>query len=388
MSYIYARKLIEMASGPALYLYAAGFALTVALAASFSLEQKYLFSLFIPVYLSFATALSAREAFSRDRKYGVDVKLRTLSVETWRPVCSRTLAAVTLNAMLCGFIYMLSRLTWPEGYGLSYSAGVLCRSHFLLSMSMFFAYRFEKYGVLLSVVASFIIQIIPEFSPSIAPVAFGEGLFDMRTGLPLLALGTAFCVMAGFGGLRTRIAPVAVLLAFAILSALLPANYAIIDTTPQRVTDISDDALISFGNLPQDITVSQICASGESYPWAVGYMQKLAERHSRIDFRISGTDVLPEAELSGGDVLVESEEAIIVVRSDDIYSSSFNLEGALLTAIDEATGLSLTYGGVPRGRESAAETQDADAWPSIIASCAFTLAAYIANNRRRQLNAV
>ncbi|MEG1605395.1 MAG: hypothetical protein RR452_05305, partial [Clostridia bacterium] len=203
------------------------------------------------------------------------------------------------------------------------------------------------------------------FSPYALLTPCVNGLVDVRA-LACALIACALCVALvahGRGGARKRDGFAAVLAAFCVaLCFLLPTTLSVFDLNAQQPTLLSGDMALSLKGLNAKVLIRQVAQVGNEDVWVRGYLQKLAERHAYIAYRAVDPRMdarIAELKLPDNSLIVENEDQWIVVRQEAIYQSgvsflgtqhTFDLEGALLTAISEATGLKLTYGGVPRGR--------------------------------------
>ncbi|MEG0934928.1 MAG: hypothetical protein RSJ41_04990 [Clostridia bacterium] len=203
------------------------------------------------------------------------------------------------------------------------------------------------------------------FSPYALLTPCVNGLVDVRA-LACALIACALCVALvahGRGGARKRDGFAAVLAAFCVaLCFLLPTTLSVFDLNAQQPTLLSSDMALSLKGLNAKVLIRQVAQVGNEDVWVRGYLQKLAERHAYIAYRAVDPRMdarIAELKLPDNSLIVENEDQWIVVRQEAIYQSgvsflgtqhTFDLEGALLTAISEATGLKLTYGGVPRGR--------------------------------------
>ena len=105
----------------------------------------------------------------------------------------------------------------------------------------------------------------------------------------------------------------------------------------------------------------QVAPVGEEDPWVQLYLKKLAERHVNLQARtVSPREdaAIAALGLPANSLVVEQAGQWAVLRYENLYQeeqglageqATFELEGALLAALDEVTGLTMADLGVPRG---------------------------------------
>ncbi|MGJ4851269.1 hypothetical protein ACH6CV_13575 [Bacillota bacterium Meth-B3] len=163
-------------------------------------------------------------------------------------------------------------------------------------------------------------------------------------------------------GNRRALASAAIFILFIAAVALLPVNLTLIDVTPARVTVVSDGMARALNGLREPVTVHQVAGVGAEDVWIKTYLEKLAERHAFITYRLvdpAEDAQLKALQLEDNSLVVEQGDELVIVRAANLYAEiettagarhSFELEGALLTALSDITQIDMTYAGVPPGR--------------------------------------
>ena len=149
---------------------------------------------------------------------------------------------------------------------------------------------------------------------------------------------------------------------FIVAVSVLPVNLTLIDVTPARVTEVSDGMARALNGLREPVTVHQLSGVGAEDVWVKTYLEKLAERHAFINYRLvdpAEDAQLGNLQLEDNSLIVEMGDELVIVRAHDLYAQmqttagarhSFEIEGALLTALSDITQVDMTYAGVPPGR--------------------------------------
>lgn len=198
-------------------------------------------------------------------------------------------------------------------------------------------------------------------SPFSLMTRFLSGIIDLRAVLSG-AIAVMLMVTLSRGEWKKRITNALVLALFFALAQAQPAGIALVDVTPTRLTVASDQMADTLTRMNEPVTVYQVCEVGLEDVWIATYLEKLAERHAYIDYR--PIDPSEDAEigqllLEDNSLIVRHEDTYVIAHADDLYAEtylsigtrhSFEIEGVLLTALADASGIDLLEGGLPLGR--------------------------------------
>lgn len=193
--------------------------------------------------------------------------------------------------------------------------------------------------------------------PAVQLNAFLAGSLDLKVVAGCCAWG-AFALWASRRPARARPAiwlkGLGLLLAALLVVAALPTVIFRIDVTGAGLTTISPQMETVLKGLNLPVTVYQVAPLGQEDPWVRLYLKKLAQRHAMVTYRsVSPKEKSAFAALGlpANSLVVEQDSQWIVVRAEDLYAvqsdlngtrTLFALEGALLAALDEATGLTMS----------------------------------------------
>lgn len=330
-----------------------------------------------------ALPLLAMDAYARDRRLGLNRLYRALPVEEGRLRQGVALGYLTAYGLSCLPLALMAALVLPRGDSWGALAGYALTGGAMLCLCLLCAalVKGRLAAVVLGMALIQLWQLAPQLagfmdgsalgarlgrallylSPTARMNAFLNGALDLSAALYDLALMLLMLYLLGGIHLKRALRGVALWALTAALLAFTPASIMAVDLTPQRVTTPSErmEQLLAGLNLP--VTVYQVSPVGEEDPWVRLYLQKLAERHAYLTARLISPredDEIAALDLPANSLVVEQEGQWAVLRSDNLYQSynglngqevTFELEGALLAALDEVTGLTMSDLGMPMG---------------------------------------
>lgn len=383
----YQRALGRLLGGGAL-LYAGATALLMGLLviwANFQLGENTLSGplAYLARVQELALPLFAMDAYGRDRRLGLDRLYGALPVARGRLRQGVALAYLSAYALSCLPLALVTALVLPQGDSWAALAGYLLTGGAMLSGCLLCASwargRAAAFGLgfvlttlwqaapLLaafldqSALGAHLARVALYLSPAARFSAFLNGSLDLAAaGFCLAIVALSLFLLGGTG--RKRALQGAALWALAsVLLALTPASLTALDMTPQRVTTPSERMELLLSGLNREVTVYQVAPVGEQDPWVELYLKKLAERHKylhSVTLSPREDEAIAALDLPAGSLVVEQAGQWAVLRYENLYQYdqdltgrqvTFELEGALLAALDEVTGLTMADMGVPRG---------------------------------------
>lgn len=191
--------------------------------------------------------------------------------------------------------------------------------------------------------------------PAVQLNAFLAGSLDLKVMAGCCAWG-AFALWAARRPARPAVLlkGLGLLLAALMLAAALPTAIFRVDVTEAGLTTLSPQMETVLRGLNLPVTVYQAAPLGQEDPWVRLYLKKLAQRHAMVTYKsVSPKEnrAFADLELPANSLVVEQDSQWIIVRAEDLYTlqsdlngtrTLFALEGALLAALDEATGLTMS----------------------------------------------
>lgn len=210
-------------------------------------------------------------------------------------------------------------------------------------------------------------RVLIQMTPFSLMNHFLNGLIDVKA---ILSAAGFFWFAASLGPLilnRARVKaylpPITVFAAVLLAVLIQPVNLTLIDITPSRLTVASEAMESALKGLDTPVKVYQVSEIGLEDGWVQTYMKKLSERHAYIDFAVVDPledDQIAPLSLADNSLVVEAGETFAILNAGDLYAQTptytgtrftFELEGALLTALSDATAIDMLYAGPPPGRD-------------------------------------
>lgn len=330
-----------------------------------------------------ALPLLAMDAYARDRRLGLDKLYRALPVEPGRLQRGAALAYLTAFLFSCAPLALMAALVLPQSDTWAGLAGYVASQGALLCGCLLMASRVKgrlaAFGLGLALTqlsqnAAWLAGLLDQWalgakagrlllylSPSARLNAFLNGALDLPALGYCLALGALLLYLMGRGGWKRGLKGAALWAAAALALAWVPACVGVLDLTPQQVTTPTQRMELLLSGLNRPVTVYQVAPVGEEDAWVWLYLKKLGERHPNLTAQLISPREDPDIaslDLPANSLVVEEGEQWAVLRYDTLYQThsalegqqaTFELEGALLTALDEVTGLTMSQLGVPAG---------------------------------------
>ena len=383
----YRRALGRLMGGGAL-LYAGAMALLMGLLviwANFQLGENTLSGplAYLARAQEVALPLFAMDAYARDRRLGLEGLYAALPVERGRLRMGVALAYLSAYALACLPLLLVTALVLPQsdswaalsGYlltGVAMLAGcLLCASWVkgraaALGLGLLLTTLWQSAPLLAalldqSALGARLARIVLYLSPASRLNAFLNGALDLAAALFALAVAVLAVFLLGGAGRKRALRGAALWALAGALLALTPSSLMSVDLTPQRVTTPSQRMELLLRGLNLEVTVYQVAPVGEEDPWVQLYLKKLAERHVNLQARTLSPredEAIAALGLPANSLVVEQAGQWAVLRYENLYQEeqglageqvTFELEGALLAALDEVTGLTMADLGVPRG---------------------------------------